>query len=71
MYSEPDEGTIMIWIDELSNELIKRINEILFSQDELEDSEEENFKYFTDTTCEKYYKIKQFLTENNYLITGW
>lgn len=72
MFSEPDEGTIMIWIDELSDNLFQEINNILhLTTDELEDAEEDDFKYFADTSPENYNKIKELLRYNDYLLEGW
>lgn len=72
MFAEQDEGTIMIWIDELNNTLFQKINNILReTNDELEDAEDNDFKYFTDTTCENYYKIKNLLAYKHYSIEGW
>jgi len=70
MYAEPDEGTIMIWIDELNDLLFKEINNILIvSRDEIEDEDDEEYKYVIDTNFENYEKIKYILKLNYYLIT--
>jgi len=68
MCVEPDEGTYMIWISDLTHELFIEINRILSeNNDELEDAEEDNYKYFVDACIETSYEVIKILEENDYI----
>ena len=72
MYAEPDEGTIMIWISDLSETLLTKVKSILSEyNDELEDEEEDDeYKYVVDCSINSYDKIRYLLETNDYIYSG-
>ena len=69
MYAEPDEGTIMIWISDLSETLLTKVKSILSeNNDTLEDEEEDDeYKYVIDSSINSYDKIRYLLETNDYI----
>lgn len=67
-YSEPDEGTIMIWIDEMIEELKKYNFE---NANDNIDGIDTIFLYFLDANLEEYNEIIEIVKQGNYKIFGW
>lgn len=67
-YSEPDEGTIMIWIDEMIEELKKYNFE---NTNDNIDGIDTIFLYFLDANLEEYNEIIEIVKQSNYKIFGW
>lgn len=67
-YSETDEGTIMIWIDEMIEELKKYNFE---NTNDNIDGIDTIFLYFLDANLEEYNEIIEIVKQGNYKIFGW
>lgn len=74
VYVEPDEGTLFIYIDDLTNDMILQINNIINkNQDNLEIlyDDNEGYKYFIDASIQSHEDVIKYLKINKYLITGF